>query len=107
MDILIEFIFELIFDSAVEVVKEKRISKWIRIPLAILILLFFISVFVILGIVGVLLITSNEKYSLSGGIVVLLLDIVLIVSFIVRMIGAYKKLKNNKNEESINEENNR
>lgn len=95
MDILIEFIFELIFDSAVEVVKEKRISKWIRIPLAIFILLFFISVFVIIGIVGVLLITSNEKYSLSGGIIVLLLDIVLIISFIVRMISAHKKLKTN------------
>ena len=93
MDILIEFIFELIFDSAVEVVKEKRISKWIRVPLAILLLLFFIGVFVVLGIVGVLLITSNEKYSLSGGLIVLLIDIVLIVSFIVRMISTYKKIK--------------
>lgn len=98
MDILIEFIFELIFDSAVEVVKERRISKWIRIPLAIFILLFFIGVFTVIGIVGVLLLMSKEKYSLSGGIVVLLLDVVLIVSFIVRMINGYKKTKENNKE---------
>ena len=98
MNILIEFIFELIFDSAVEVVKEKRISKWIRIPLAIFLILFFIGVFALIGIVGVLLLMSKEKYSLSGGIVVLLLDVVLIVSFIVRMINGYKKIKENNKE---------
>ena len=94
MDIIIEFIFELIFDSALEVAKEERVSKWIRIPLCIVILLFFIGVFAVLGIVGVLLIMSDEKYSLSGGIIILLLDTVLIVSFIVRMISGYKKIKN-------------
>ena len=93
MDILIELIFELIFDSAVEVAKEKRVSKWIRIPLCILIILFFIGVFTVIGIAGVLLLISNEKYSLSGGIILILLDIVLIVSFIVRMINGYKKIK--------------
>ena len=99
MDILIEFIFELIFDSAVEVAKEKRVSKWIRIPLCILILLFFVAVFAVIGIAGVLLLMSNEKYSLSGGIILILLDIVLIVSFIVRMINGYRKIKNNSHKE--------
>lgn len=98
MDILIEIIFELIFGSAVEVVKEKRISKWIRIPLAILLLLFFIGGFVFLGIIGVLCITSNEKYSFIGGIVTLLIDIMLIILFIRGMINGYKKYKiENKN----------
>ncbi len=101
MEILIEFIFELIFDSAVEVVKEKRVTKWIRIPLAILIILFFIGVFVVIGIAGVLLIMSKEKYSLSGGIILILLDIVLIVSFIVRMINGYKKIKKPKADEDF------
>ena len=94
MDIIIEFIFELILDSALEVAKEERVSKWIRIPLFIVILLFFIGVFTVIGIVGVLLVMSDEKYSLSGGIIMLLLDTVLIVSFIVRMISGYKKIKN-------------
>jgi quinol-cytochrome oxidoreductase complex cytochrome b subunit len=98
VEILIELIFELLFDSAVEVVKEKRISKWIRVPLAIFILLFFIGVFAVIGIAGVLLLMSKEKYSLSGGIILLLLDVVLIVSFIVRMINGYKKIKGNNKE---------
>ena len=94
MDILIEFIFELILGSAIEVAKEEKVSKWIRIPLCIIILLFFIGAFTVIGIVGVLLIMSNKKYSLSGGIIMLLLDIVLIVLFIVKMISGYKKIKN-------------
>ena len=102
MDILIEFIFELILGSTIEVVKERRISKWIRIPLAIIILLFFIGVFALIGIAGVLFLMSDEQYALVGGIAALLMDLVLIVVFITKMIYGYKRVKNEtKNTPSI------
>ena len=40
MDMLIELMIDLLFDAGLEVTKNKKINKWIRFPLILLILLY-------------------------------------------------------------------
>lgn len=59
MDLIFEFIIELLFEGSMEISTNKKISKWIRYPiLAIIILFFAIIIFGVL-IVGISLIKEN------------------------------------------------
>ena len=41
MEFIIECILELLLEGSIEVLPNKKISKWIRYPLAIFVILFF------------------------------------------------------------------
>ncbi|MBQ9659155.1 MAG: hypothetical protein IJV31_10420 [Clostridia bacterium] len=82
MELLLEFIFTLIFEGSIEVAKDRKISKWIRYPLIILLSVFFISVIGLIIYVSIGMILSKEHYSPLGGILLLAFVIILIVSAI-------------------------
>lgn len=41
MELLFEFLGEIFFEGIIEIIKNKKISKWIRYPLFLLISVFF------------------------------------------------------------------
>ena len=59
MEILMEVLFELIFEGGYELSKSKKIPKWIRYPLIGLILLGFILIFLLIVFVGILIWNEN------------------------------------------------
>lgn len=82
MDMLIELVVDLLFDAGLEVTKNKKISKWIRYPLIVLIALFIIGVIGCLMCVGIVMILSKEKFQMLLGTLILLLSIVLLMCII-------------------------
>lgn len=83
MDLIFEFILELLFEGGVEITKDKKISKWIRYPILAIIILFFGLVIIGLTILGI-------KFLLDGDILVGILFIGLALFF---LIGSIYKLK--------------
>ncbi len=83
MELLLEIIFDLILEGSVEVAKNRKISKWIRYPLVVLISLFIIAIIGLLTVIGFALIFKGEnRYAKLGGILFLIFDIILIISAI-------------------------
>ena len=76
MDMLIEALIELIFDTSLELAKNKKISKWIRYPLIILIILFIVGIIGCLMSVGVVMILSKERPQMIIGELIILLAII-------------------------------
>ena len=86
MEILLEFIFELLFEGSAEIAKSRRVSKWIRYPAIALLLLLLIAVTGVLGAVGVVcLLRGEEPAQLLMGAALLALDAALIF-YVVRSI---------------------
>lgn len=92
MEMLFEFIFELLFEGSVEVAKSKNLPKWVRYPIITLLSLCVIAVVLLFFILGVFLIIKNESYSLFLGLVFLIIDILFVVSIAKKI----KELKNRK-----------
>ncbi len=82
MDMLIEFLVELIFDTSLEVAKNRKISKWIRYHLIGLIILFIIGVIGCLVSVGVVMILSGKRSQMIIGELIVLLAIIFSVIII-------------------------
>ena len=59
MELIIEFIVELILEGSFELSKNIKTPKWLRYPLILLIILFFIAVVTIIFIVGYLALKEN------------------------------------------------
>ncbi len=82
MELLLEIIFELIVEGSAEVAKNKKISKWIRYPIVVLIFLFIITIIGLLTFIGFALIFKGDRYAKLAGILFLIFDIILIISAI-------------------------
>lgn len=81
MELVFEFIAELILEGSIEISSNKKISKWIRYPiLFILILLFSVVIFGIL-ILGLFLLEKNILFALFFIAVSLILFISAIKKF--------------------------
>ncbi|MBO4323290.1 MAG: hypothetical protein J5836_01365 [Clostridia bacterium] len=91
MDFLFELIFTLIFYGAVDIAKNKKISKWIRYPVAAILTLFILGVFTAVGIAGVSIIADGKIFL---GIVVTALDLLLIVAAIIIVVTIIKNKRN-------------
>lgn len=89
MDLILEFIFDLVLESSMEIAKDKKIKKWIRYPLAFLLSLFIIAVIGTIFFVGVIFIIDEEINIKLAGILFIIFDIILIAS-------AIRKIKNEK-----------
>lgn len=88
MDFLIEFLGELLIEGSMELATNKKISKWIRYPLIMLLSIFYsIIIFEILYL-GLKLMHENIIISM---ILILISILLLIGTFIV----FYRKCKNN------------
>lgn len=90
MDILLEFIFELVLESSMEIAKDKKVNKWIRYPVAILLSLFIIAILGLILFVGIMFLIDEEINLKLAGIAFIMFDVILIISAI-RKINKMKK----------------
>lgn len=93
MDLIIEFVGEVIIEGIIELIQNKKISKWIRYPLLIIILLLYTAIIVGITIVSIKCFSEN----IIIGILLLLADILLIVGLICML----RKVINKKNKKEI------
>lgn len=74
MDLIIEFIIE----GIIEFIQNKKISKWIRYPLLLVISAFYSLIIVALGIVMIKVFSENILF----GVCLLIIEIILILGII-------------------------
>ena len=86
MEFILEFIFDLFFESSMEIAKDKKIKKWIRYPLAFVLFLFIIAVIGTIFFVGIMFIFDEEINIKLAGILFIIFDIILIISAIEKII---------------------
>jgi len=91
MDLVTEFIIEVILEGIVELIQNKKISKWVRYPLLIIISAFYVF---ILGMLGMIL-PSAFKESIYIGFTLSCLEFVLVIGiiYIIRIIIIKKHTK--------------
>lgn len=94
MELIIEFIIELILEGSFELSKNLKTPKWLRYPLIILVLLFFIAVIAIIFIVGFLAL----KESAIIGLLLIIISIAFAVYSIAKFIDIYIKRNPNGDE---------
>ena len=87
MDLLIELILDLLFDSSMEIIKSEKISKKIRIPLFVFIILLFLVIIIGIIILGFMLESESKLISL----IVILLGIILLILFIIKFKKIYQE----------------
>ncbi len=78
MDFIIELMFEFLFDEMLETSKSNKGPKFIRYPLIVIILLFFVLVIGFIFIVSIL----AFKESIIAGILLIIIDLFLIIGTI-------------------------
>lgn len=79
MEYLFEFMLELVLEGSMEVSKNRKVPKYIRYPLIIIISLFFIAVIGIVFFAGILSLREN---ALVGMLFILIGSFMLIMSVI-------------------------
>lgn len=88
MEFIFELLIELIFESSLEISKNKKISKWIRYPVITLISLFFIGVIGLIAFLGVRFWTYNKVASFFF----ILIAITLLIGCIIKLKKTYKNI---------------
>lgn len=89
MEFLLEFILELFLEGSMEVSSNKKISKWIRYPLMILVILFFVSVIGLIFFTSIISFSTNKLLS----IFIFIIGIILLVGTIMKFRELYFKRK--------------
>jgi len=92
MDLLVEFILELILEGSIEIVKIKKIPKFIRYPILGLIILFFSTIIFGLIILGILFLKKNILF----GLFFIILGLIFLLSSIFKIKTQYKEQKKEK-----------
>lgn len=92
MEILFEILLELILEGTIEISKNKKVSKIIRYPLILLIILLFLVVTSLIFFTGVL---SYKKINKLCGIFFIMIGIIFLISSIIKFKKIYLKKKNN------------
>lgn len=87
MEFLFELLFELIFEGATCISSNKKISKLIRYPLILIIVLFFLSVIFGLLFLGIILLKEN----ILAGCFTIAISILLFILSIVKFKKIYLK----------------
>ena len=86
MEIVLDFLFELLFEGGMEIVKNKKISKWIRYPL----LAFFLIIYCFI----IVLLFSISFNLLKDNIVLFIILFILSCVLIVFLIKFIKRILN-------------
>lgn len=68
----------------------KKISKWVRYPILILLISFFLLVIFFLGYFGIKLIISNKGISLYAGILFIIIDLLIFYYIVKKLIKEVK-----------------
>lgn len=89
MEFLLEFILELFLEESIEISSNKKINKWIRYPLMILVILFFVAVIGLIFFTGVLAFPINKWLS----ILLLIFGMIMSIGTIVKFRSLFLKRK--------------
>ncbi len=81
MEFLFELIFELIFEGSIEASSNRKLSKWIRYPLIVIISVFYLGLIALFIMLGVKLFDETKLGSVSMIAIGLFLLIVCILAF--------------------------
>lgn len=91
MEYVFEFLLDLLLEGSIEVSKEKKIPKYIRYPLIIIIIsLFFISVISFIFIIG--LSSLNKNFFI--GLFIILVSIFLLIMSVIKFRKIYLEKPN-------------
>ncbi len=94
MEYIFEFLLELILEGSIEVSKNRKIPKYIRYPLIVLIILFFIAVIGLVFLAGILSIKEN----IFVGLIFIVIGLMMLIASIIKFRKTYlikTKTKNN------------
>lgn len=94
MDIIYELILTIFLEYIMDVSSNRKITLWVRIPLLILLVVFFGAILLSLTIVGLELIKNKEVYTGSIFIFIALLFVIWIIKLVK---DAYRRIEKNKN----------
>ena len=81
LEILFEIIGELFLEGGLEIAANKKISKWIRYPLALLLILFFTALIGGLIVIGISILDSN----IAVGLFLIILGSILMVMGLIQL----------------------
>ena len=98
MDELIELILGLIFEGIITIGNNKKISKWIRYPLMILILLLVLLINVLCLILGIIALREKEIGFIILGIILIGCGIGFLFNILKRVKKYWESEKNEKND---------
>ncbi len=88
MEYIIEFILDLLVEGTIEILPNKKVSKWIRYPLGILVALFMLAV--IVGVIVFGIVISGK--SLAAGLLMLAVGLVLLVGAIYKTVKIIRQM---------------
>lgn len=86
MELLFEFLGEILFEGLIEIIKSKKISLWIRISLFIIISVFYLGLMFLLLWVSV----KSLKDNLILGIILGVLSLILLAIYLIFIYKLYK-----------------
>ena len=87
MEYLFEFIFELALEGSIELSKSKKVPKFIRYPLIVFIILFFLAVIGLIFLTGILILKEN----IMAGIFFIIIGMFMLVMSIIKFKKVYLK----------------
>lgn len=93
MEYIIEAILDLILEGSMEISSNKKISKWIRYPLILFIILFYSIVIIGLFILGLMILKENILF----GFFIIVLSLFMLIGSIVKFKKIYGKKVEDKN----------
>lgn len=85
MEIIFEFILELFLEGSIEISKSRKVPKWIRYPLIIIISLFFIAIIGFILLEGILVLKENMLI----GIFLILIGLFMLIMSIIKFRETY------------------
>lgn len=94
MDELIEFVLEIIFEGMITIGENKKISKWIRYPLMIIILLLVLGIIGLCFFLGTMILKEKVILNRLLGVILIGCGIVFLFSVIKRVKKYWKSEKN-------------
>lgn len=89
MDLLFEIVVELLLEGSLEISSNKKISKWIRYPILIILMLFF--AIVIIGLFGLGIYIFKDSVPLS--LIFIGCGILILIGSIIKFRNIYKEKK--------------
>lgn len=87
MECLFEIIIEILLEGSITISSNKKISKWLRYPLIMLIILFFLLVIGGLAFIGIVSFKTNIYFS----ILLILCSLLLLIASIIKFRRIYLK----------------
>ena len=87
MEVILEFLLEILIDGAIEIVSQRKVPVWIRAILAVLLTVFYVFLFGILVWIGI----KNESFLIV--MVTVILAVAILVMVVVKSNEIIKRKK--------------